>query len=159
MNDNKISSDNEPEKPENIEPLNLDTKRGSPNWRPPYFQALVAFYADPSEQRTLKAFCQEYGVAENTVCVYKGKHSAELWEAVDNVRRLYIPKLRTEAFKSLFARIKKSDNAIKLALTVTRDLIELSESTTVLKTPAEKRAAIEAVITKLSANLRKERID
>lgn len=119
-------------------------------WRPEYFDNLVAFYADPSDQRTITQFALENGVSPDTVHLFKKRHSDELWAAVDSVRARYIPKLRTEAFRAVFANIKKSHQDRALALKLTRDLIDVTETKHEFKSPEEKRARIEQLMQSLS---------
>lgn len=130
-------------------------KRGTDKWRPPYFDALVAYYADPSDQRTLEAWCEENGVTPNTIHAYKRNHPVELWTAVDNTRSVYIPKMRREAFNAVFANIKKSHLDRKLALQLTNDLIERSSTNEKALTPQEKRELAADLLAKLSAKLDK----
>ena len=120
------------------------------DWLPEYFDNLVSFYADPSDQRTFKKFCEDNGYNDATINQYKRVHGDILWPAVDSVRAKYIPRIRTEAYNSVFANIKKSFNDRRLALQLCGDLIERSEISNTIKTPEEKRAAIELLMSKLS---------
>lgn len=126
--------------------------------RPPYFEALVAFLADPTDERTTKQFALDNGVHEDTIYAFKRKHSTALYSAVDATRAQYIPKLRLEAYKAVFSNIKKNHLDRKLALQLTNDLIERSEVSQKL-TPVERRAKIAAIMSQLSDKLTDKVID
>ncbi len=117
-------------------------KRGSPEWRPDYFNDLVEYYADPSETRTIKAFAEEHGVIGDTIHTYVKKHGKELFEVVDKVRSLYIPRIRSAALAAVFRNVNKSFNDRRLALQYTGDLVERVMSDSTIRTPEEKRKRI-----------------
>lgn len=119
-------------------------------WRPPYFDLLVAFMADASDQRTIKQFCIDNHLSEDTIYQYKREHKDILFTTVDNVRAKYIPEIRLEAMKAVFANIKKNFNDRKLALQLTGDLIEKTENTQIIRSPEEKRARIDELLSKLT---------
>ncbi len=104
------------------------------DWRPDYFDLLVAYYADPSEQRTIKKWCEDNNLSEDTIHQYKRNYHSTLFDAVDNVRQKYIPQIRLAAMRAVFANINKNFNDRKLALQLTGDLIERSENTQVVRT-------------------------
>lgn len=121
-------------------------------WRPPYFDSLVSFMADPSDQRTYKQFAADVNVHEDTIHAFKRKHSKVLYEAVDSIRAQLIPKMREHAWKSVFANINKNHLDRKLALQLTNDLIERSEVKQSLSIE-EKRERAKALMAMLSDKL------
>lgn len=121
-------------------------------WRPPYFDSLVAFMADPTDTRTIKQFAADNNIHPDTVHQFKRKHGEQLYQAVDSTRAHYIPKLREEAFKAVFSNINKNHLDRKLALQLTNDLIERSEVKQSLSIE-EKRERAKALMAMLSDKL------
>lgn len=121
--------------------------------RPAYYWDLVNFFADASDQRTLKQFALDHGVAEDAIHSYRFRHDAEIYADVEKLRAKYIPKLRAHAWKSVFANVAKNFNDRKLALQLTGDLVETTRTSLELKTPEEKRAAIAQLMAGLSARM------
>ena len=119
--------------------------------RPEYYGALVEFYANPADNRTLKQFAIDNGIAEDTVHQYKRRHLDEINADVAKLRDRYKPALRIAALKALFNRINKSDLAIKLAFQLTGDLIERTESKVEYMTPEDKRARIAQLLADIAS--------
>lgn len=124
--------------------------------RPAYFEELVAFMADPTDQRTVKQFAADMNVHEDTIHAFKRKHGDVLYAAVDTSRAQMIPKLREHAYKAVFANINKNHLDRKLALQLTNDLIERTEQTVKLS-PEEKREKAKALMAQLSEKLSQEK--
>src|SRR5579864_3397646 len=126
--------------------------------RPPYFEAMVEFMADPTDQRTIKQFAADVGVHEDTIHAFKRKHSDVLYQAVEIARAQMIPKMRIQSWKAVFANINKNHLDRKLALQLTGDLIERSEVQQTIK-PEEKRERAKALLAQLSERFTDKPID
>ena len=113
------------------------------------FEALVAYYADPTDQRTLKDISAAAGLDESTVHEFKTRHARTIFRAVDACLTASIPRLRAAAFKTLFQRMGKSDAALRMALQVTQDLVERSEVQQTILTPQEKRERIAGLMSRV----------
>lgn len=120
------------------------------NERPPYFDNLVAFLADPADERTIKQFAEDNGIHPDTVHLFKRKHSEVLYKAVDSVRAQYKPQIKIAAYKRLFKQLNKTDFALKLAFQVVDELTEKQEVTTSFKSPEEKLQQAQELIKILS---------
>jgi hypothetical protein len=120
------------------------------DWRPDYYDNLIAFMADPSDQRTNKQFCADNHIVEETLYQYLRNHGDQVYAEVDSVRIKYIPKIRLAAMRAILANINKSFNDRKLALQLIGDLIERTENVNTNLSPADKRAMIADLLTKLS---------
>ncbi len=126
------------------------------NDNPAYYPDLIDYLTNPEDNRTWKQFCVSISVEYDAVWRFRKSHAAQIEKDVANVGLKYIGVIRAAALKSLFNRLNKSDAAIKMALTMTGDLVEKSEHITTVRTPEEKRARIEEIMSKLSANLDKK---
>lgn len=120
--------------------------------KPPYYDNLVHFMADPSDTRTIKQFSADNSIHPDTVYLFKRTHGNELNQAVISIRPLYQEKMRQRAMKAVFANIDKSHLDRKLALQLTGDLIERSEVQQTLSIE-EKRAKAKALMAMLSDKL------
>lgn len=120
--------------------------------KPPYFDNLVQFMADMSDTRTIQQFADENGIHRDTITKFKRNHMDVLNIAIESARALYIPKLRQAAYQALYAKLSKSDLALKLALQVTGDLVEKSEVKQSYSIE-EKRERAKALMAQLSEKL------
>jgi arylsulfatase A-like enzyme len=77
-------------------------------------------------------------------------HEQTFWSTVERVRSKYISKIRTQAYKSLYANISKSHLDRKLALQLIGDFVEKTEVTTDPKTQEEKKARVAELLQRLN---------
>lgn len=126
---------------------------GLANHRPAYYQDLIAYLANPADQRTQKEFAEDHGVAHGTIVSYLCNHRQELCEMADKMRPRYLSQLRMAAFKNVYAALKSSYQDRRLALQLTGDLVEQTKTDLNFKTPDEKRAAIAQLMAGLSEKL------
>lgn len=151
MSDDKQETSTPLQSEKAIRPLSSGSgKRGAEDWRPNYFDILVDFYADPTEQRTFRMFCIENKLSEDTVFQYMRVHADLFWRHVDTSRAKHNSKLRHAAYRAVFANISKSFNDRKLALQLLGDFVERTQDMAPVRTPEEKRAAIAELLAKLS---------
>lgn len=122
------------------------------DWRPPYFENLVKFMADPTDTRSIQDFAKDNDIDYTTVYQYKRRHPEILEQAVSSIRSQYIMKLADPALRAVFANINKNHLDRKLALQLAGLLIERSEVKQTISAE-EKREKAKALMAKLSERL------
>lgn len=119
--------------------------------KPDYYEALVEWLGNPMDDRTQKKFAEDVGVDDSTILKYRRLHDDDIQTAISQARKRYINILRVAAYKSLFKRINKSDNAVKMALQIAGDLVERTESRVEYLTPEQKKEKIHALLAAIEA--------
>lgn len=127
--------------------------------RPLYYNALVAYLADPCDLRTQKQFAEDERIPQDAVTSYLHNHREELFLAAEKIRARYVPQLRTAVMKAVFKNIEKSFNDRQLVLRLLGDLVETTKSSLEIKTPDEKRALIAQLMQGLSARMSEQSSD
>lgn len=106
------------------EEKDLSERRIPKYWNDLYIELL----ANPLDKRTDKQFCEENGLSISALQQWKARYRKSIFTEVDKRRREFINELRTQAFKDLASKMGKDSNALKMALQITGDLVEKSET-------------------------------
>lgn len=114
-----------------------------------WHEDLVEYLADPLDKRTFEQFSTDHGISLMTLYRYRKKHRDELSREVESIRRKFLSEFRSKAYKSLYGKIDKDTNALKLFFQLAGDLIERTENKTEILTPEDKKAKLQAAISKL----------
>lgn len=125
-----------------MEEKDLSEMRVPRIWNDLYIEML----ANPMDDTTDKDFCAEIGISVNALMKWKKAYRKSIYAEVQKRRNQHINELRAAAYKALGRKMDKDTNALKLALQVTGDLVERSESK-VEMTESEKLRRIETLRT------------
>lgn len=106
------------------EERDLSERRTPKYWNDLYIELL----ANPLDKRTDKQFCEETGITVSALQQWKARYRKSIFAEVDKRRREFINELRAQAFKDLANKMGKDSNALKMALQITGDLVEKTES-------------------------------
>lgn len=113
----------------------------------------IEFLADPSDDRTIKAFCTDVAVPYSTLALWKKDNRQMIYTEADRRRKTYDAVIRTEAYKNLYKRMSKSDFAVQNALKLLGDLVERQEIKTGPLTTEQKRERAREILEKLSKKI------
>lgn len=122
---------------------------GNTKSRAVWHEDLIEYLANPLDKRSFEAFAESIGVSHMTVFRYRKLHRDEISREVESIRKKFLSEGRNKAYKALYAKFDKDTNAIKLFFQLAGDLIERSENRTEILSPEDKKARIEAALTKL----------
>jgi hypothetical protein len=96
---------------------------------PKFWQELyIELLANPLEDKTDKQFCEEIGLSISGLNSWKNKYRKSIYNEVTKRRQQYLNEFKAIAYKELAKKMKKDTNALKMALQITGELVERSES-------------------------------
>lgn len=109
----------------------------------------IDLQADPLNQSTNISFCEQVGIHPRTLYAWKAKYRDDISKEVAKRRDKFKSDFRSDLYKALTARMRGDTAAIKLGFQLLGDLVERSESRVEHMTPADKKAKLKELLSKI----------
>ena len=118
-------------------------------------QALIDYYADPGDQRTISEIAKSLNISEATLYRHRKANHDLIFNEADKKRKQYMPILRSKGYKVLEQKLAKSPKALELLFKLTGELVERVEQTTKYESVDQKREKLAEAFSKLGFILTK----
>jgi|SRR5579864_8800563 len=107
--------------------------------------------ANPFDKRTQGDIAKELDISQSYLSELSTKYKDKINNIADQKRTKYISSIRSRAYKALVSKLEKSDNALKMALQITGDLVERTKSEVEILSPEQKRARLASLLAEATA--------
>lgn len=125
----------------------------------PWTDRIIEHLANPFASEPVSTLCKSIKISRQTYYEYLTKNRDAVFKEADKRRKRYMAQMRSQAFKSLVERFKRSDKALQMFFEMSGDYVPKSEQRVEYITPEQKRDKIKQVledIYKNSTNKKKE---